>query len=151
MVHHQKTSSQLDTTVGSIGVNMGQHPCGTLSTPCKVMPRQIEAVLRAKVWETVCGGVRRCNLILGRCSLMLCTLSVFIVNNKDNIAPSVDQSSERLWNHEQQFVRYVRLRPPDLPQRFFSQEARMFAEQNKTSRNSCRVYRHPPNKQKLTL
>ena len=21
-------------TVGSIGVNMGQHPCGTLSTPC---------------------------------------------------------------------------------------------------------------------
>jgi hypothetical protein len=29
----QRTSSQLDTTVGSIGVNMGQHPCGTLSTP----------------------------------------------------------------------------------------------------------------------
>ena len=24
------------TTVGSIGVNMGQHPCGTLSTPCRV-------------------------------------------------------------------------------------------------------------------
>uniref|UniRef100_A0A4W5RST4 Syntaxin-binding protein 5-like n=1 Tax=Hucho hucho TaxID=62062 RepID=A0A4W5RST4_9TELE len=32
----QRTSSQLDTTVGSIGVNMGQHPCGTLSTPCRV-------------------------------------------------------------------------------------------------------------------
>ena len=32
----QRTSRQLDTTVGSIGVDMGQHPCG------------IEAVLRAK-------------------------------------------------------------------------------------------------------
>jgi hypothetical protein len=29
----QRTSSQLDTTVGIIGVNMGQHPCGMLSTP----------------------------------------------------------------------------------------------------------------------
>jgi hypothetical protein len=26
--------SQLDTTVASIGINMGQKPCGTLSTPC---------------------------------------------------------------------------------------------------------------------
>jgi hypothetical protein len=26
----QRTSSQLDPTVGSIGVKMGQHPCGTL-------------------------------------------------------------------------------------------------------------------------
>ena len=32
----QKTSSQLDTTVGSIGVNMGQHLYGMLSTPCRV-------------------------------------------------------------------------------------------------------------------
>ncbi|CDQ77046.1 unnamed protein product [Oncorhynchus mykiss] len=32
----QRTSNKLDTTVGSIGVNMGQHPCGTLSTPCRV-------------------------------------------------------------------------------------------------------------------
>ena len=32
----QRTSSQLDTTVGGIGVNMGQNSCGTLSTPCKV-------------------------------------------------------------------------------------------------------------------
>jgi hypothetical protein len=32
----KETSSQLDTTVGSIGVNMGQHPYGTLSTPCRV-------------------------------------------------------------------------------------------------------------------
>jgi hypothetical protein len=29
-----KEFSQLDTNVGSIGVNMGQHPSGTLSTPC---------------------------------------------------------------------------------------------------------------------
>ena len=29
----QKTSSQHDTTVGSIGVNMGQYHCGT---PCRV-------------------------------------------------------------------------------------------------------------------
>ena len=29
----QWTTSQLDTTVGSVGVNMGQLPCGTLSTP----------------------------------------------------------------------------------------------------------------------
>ena len=33
----QRTSSQLDTNVGSIGVNMGQHPCGTISTPCRVL------------------------------------------------------------------------------------------------------------------
>ena len=32
----QRRFSELDTTVGSIGVNMGQHPCGTLSTPCRV-------------------------------------------------------------------------------------------------------------------
>ena len=31
----QRTSRQIDTTVGSFGVNMGQHPCGTLSTPCR--------------------------------------------------------------------------------------------------------------------
>ena len=32
----QRTSSQLDTTVGSIVVNTGQHSCGMLSTPCRV-------------------------------------------------------------------------------------------------------------------
>ena len=36
MVLHQRTSSHLETTVGSIGVNMGQHPFGMLLTPCKV-------------------------------------------------------------------------------------------------------------------
>jgi hypothetical protein len=48
----QKTSSQLDTTVGSIGVNMGQHPCGTLLTPCRVHARRIEAIVRAKEGTT---------------------------------------------------------------------------------------------------
>ncbi|KAM9398399.1 uncharacterized protein ACWYII_031963 isoform 2-T7 [Salvelinus alpinus] len=28
--------ANFDTTVGSVGVNMSQHPCGTLSTPCRV-------------------------------------------------------------------------------------------------------------------
>ena len=28
----------------AFGVNMGQHPCGTLLTPCKVYARRIEAV-----------------------------------------------------------------------------------------------------------
>uniref|UniRef100_A0A674ES19 Guanosine-3',5'-bis(diphosphate) 3'-pyrophosphohydrolase MESH1 n=1 Tax=Salmo trutta TaxID=8032 RepID=A0A674ES19_SALTR len=32
----QRTSSQLDTTVVSIGANIGQHPCGMLLTPCRV-------------------------------------------------------------------------------------------------------------------
>ena len=44
----QIISSQLDTTVGSIGVNMGQHPSGMVSTPCRALLRRIEAVLRAK-------------------------------------------------------------------------------------------------------
>jgi hypothetical protein len=43
----QRPSSQLDTNVGRIGVNIGQHPCGTLSTPCRVHGRRIEAILRA--------------------------------------------------------------------------------------------------------
>ena len=30
------TSRQFDTTLGSIGVNMGQNPCGTLLPPCRV-------------------------------------------------------------------------------------------------------------------
>ncbi|XP_064868749.1 exocyst complex component 7 isoform X8 [Oncorhynchus nerka] len=32
----QRTSSQLDTSLGSIRVNMGQHSCGMLSTPCRI-------------------------------------------------------------------------------------------------------------------
>ena len=36
------------TTVGSIGVNIDQHPCGTLTTPCSVHVQRIEAVVRAK-------------------------------------------------------------------------------------------------------
>ena len=42
----QRTSSQLDTTVGKIEVNM--HPCGTLLTPWRVHTWRIKAVLRAK-------------------------------------------------------------------------------------------------------
>ena len=37
-------------TVGSIEVNMGQHPCGRLSSPYRVHAQRIEAVLRAK-WD----------------------------------------------------------------------------------------------------
>jgi hypothetical protein len=44
----QTTFSQLDTTVESIGVTICQHPCGTLSTPCRVHAQRIEAVLRGK-------------------------------------------------------------------------------------------------------
>ena len=45
----QRTFSQLNTTVGSIGVNMGRHPCGTLSTLCRVhILKNPEAFLRAK-------------------------------------------------------------------------------------------------------
>ena len=32
----KRTSSQHDTTMGSVGVNMGQHPCGMLLTHCRV-------------------------------------------------------------------------------------------------------------------
>ena len=43
----QRTPSQLDTTVGSIGVNMGQHPCGILFTPHRV-------AFVPNVWVTQC-------------------------------------------------------------------------------------------------
>jgi hypothetical protein len=43
-----RTSNQLDTTVGSIGFNMGQHLGGTLLTPCRVHARLLEDILRAK-------------------------------------------------------------------------------------------------------
>ena len=45
----QRTSSLLDTTVGNIGVNMGQRPYGMLSTPCNSMPRRIEAVAEGNI------------------------------------------------------------------------------------------------------
>jgi hypothetical protein len=32
----QRTTSQLDTTVGSIGVKMDQYPYETLLTPCRI-------------------------------------------------------------------------------------------------------------------
>jgi hypothetical protein len=66
----QKTSSQLDTTVGSIGVNMGQHPCGTHSTTCRV-----------HVWMNwgCSEGKTGCNsILLLLLLLMFCTLSDYI-------------------------------------------------------------------------
>ena len=54
----ERTSSQLDTTVGSIGVNMGQHPFGRLLTPCRV---------HAPMNWGCSEGKRGCNSILGRC------------------------------------------------------------------------------------
>ena len=45
----QRTSSQLNTTVGSIGVNMGQHPCGTLSKRCRVHRQQTEAAQKGVI------------------------------------------------------------------------------------------------------
>ena len=47
------------TTVGSIGVNMGQHPCWTHSTPCRVHTQTNWDCSESK---------RECNSILGRCS-----------------------------------------------------------------------------------
>jgi hypothetical protein len=44
----QRTSRQVDTTVGSIGVNMGHHPCSHFLHLVESMPWRIEAVLRAK-------------------------------------------------------------------------------------------------------
>ena len=44
----QRTSSQFETTVGSIGVNMRQHPCGTLSTPCREHARRIGVQLNIR-------------------------------------------------------------------------------------------------------
>ena len=61
----QRISSQLDTAVGSDRVNMGQHPCGTLLTPCRV---------HAPSNEICSEGKRGCNSILGRCSWVYKTL-----------------------------------------------------------------------------
>jgi hypothetical protein len=50
----QSTSSQLDTTVGSIGVNMGQHPCGTHPTPCRCSEGKGEGVLNVLSTQCIC-------------------------------------------------------------------------------------------------
>ena len=65
MVHHPNDIlySQLDATVGSIGVNMGQHPCGTLLTPC---PNELRMFWGQKVEQ----------LNIRKVFLMFCTLSV---------------------------------------------------------------------------
>ena len=64
----QRTSRQLDTTVGSIVVNMSQDPRGTLWHLVDAMLLQIEAGLRAK---------RGVELHIRKVFLMFCTLSVF--------------------------------------------------------------------------
>jgi hypothetical protein len=63
----ERPSSQLDTTEGSIGVNMGQHPCITLSTTCSVHATTNWGCSEDK---------RDCNSILER-FLMFCTLSLY--------------------------------------------------------------------------
>ena len=60
----QRTSSQLDPTVGSIGVNMGQHPCGALSTLCRVHSSANWGFSETK---------RGCNSVLWRCFNVLYT------------------------------------------------------------------------------
>jgi hypothetical protein len=63
----QGRSSQLDTTLGSFGVNMGQHPCGTLSTPCRIhVPTN---------WGSS-KGQRGVQLNIRKVLLLFCTLSV---------------------------------------------------------------------------
>uniref|UniRef100_A0A8C7M3J7 Uncharacterized protein n=1 Tax=Oncorhynchus kisutch TaxID=8019 RepID=A0A8C7M3J7_ONCKI len=52
------TSSQLDTTIGSIGVNLGQHPFGTLSIHCSLCPQNslnsfISLCLKPEMWQKV--------------------------------------------------------------------------------------------------
>jgi hypothetical protein len=65
----QWTSSQLDTTVGCIGVNMGQHPCGTafdtLKSPC---PDELRLF-----W-----GQKRLHLNIRTVVLMFCTPRIYI-------------------------------------------------------------------------
>jgi hypothetical protein len=52
------------TTVGSNGVNMGQHPCGTLSAPCRV-----QALMNLTCSEGKSGGVQ---LNIRKMSVMFC-------------------------------------------------------------------------------
>ena len=58
----QRTSSQLDTLVGTIGVHMGQHPRGMLSTSCRV-----HALTKSAWWV---------QLNNSKVFLMFCTLGV---------------------------------------------------------------------------
>ena len=53
----QMTTSQLDTTVGSIGGNLGQRPCGTLSTTYRVHAPTILGYSEGKMG---------CNSIVGK-------------------------------------------------------------------------------------
>ena len=63
---NQRTSSQLETTVGSIGVNMGPHPCGMLSPPCSPWPDELRLFWGKKVVQ----------LNIRKVFLMFCTFIV---------------------------------------------------------------------------
>ena len=58
----QMTSSQLDTTVGSIGVSMGQHVCGILSIPLSPCPGQFRLFW---MWKGVQLHIRKVCLMFG--------------------------------------------------------------------------------------
>ena len=71
----QRPSIQLDTTVGSIGVEMGQ-PCGMLSTPCSLCPDELRLFWGQKgVW-----------LNIRKVFLMFCTLSVCFMSYLLNVS-----------------------------------------------------------------
>ena len=72
------------TTVESIGINMGQHPFGTLSTPCR-----IEAVLMAK------GGVQ---LNIRKVFLMFVILCVCLLqrDKREHEKTRFDQSGNEV-------------------------------------------------------
>ena len=70
----QRTSSQLDRTVGSIRVNMGQHPCGTLSTP-----RRVHALFLEQ--KGVQLNIRKVFLMF--CALNVCLALVCLLNHRN--------------------------------------------------------------------
>ena len=64
----QSTSSHLHTIVGSIRLNMSQHPCGTLSTPCRVhAPKNLGCSEGKRGWV---------ELNIKKVFFMFCTLRV---------------------------------------------------------------------------
>ena len=90
----QRTFSQLDTTVGSNGVNMGQHP---VKASCRVhAPNDLRLF-----W----GQMRGCNSILGRCSKFLGILIVYCSKpdfeprlTGPNVGQSDCSQSQKAWS-----------------------------------------------------
>ena len=81
----QWTSSQLDTTVWSIGVKMGHHPCGTRSTPCRVHALTNWGFSEGK--RGVQLNIRKVFLMFGILSVYLITIGtrLRLTNNVTNI------------------------------------------------------------------